>query len=510
MSFSLFQTMVGAAFYFLAFLGLVNFPKEVGYQLDEATNERMRQYAEEMQERMAQLLLEIEALEKQQSSMHMGALLLSAMQTWQFWAWLGVILLNILIVWLLFRDLLRRVNRREEESSSSDDDQQNNNRNRFEERDEGRIFAERIQWPVQHLQINCQVMMSIVGDLLYITQRSLSNTYFPVLHTPIGVGSAFEGWTPSEEYNIVYRIFIPITAPRGHSFHLELGNEEELPSKNSRIRVELECTCAREQSFGNVLCFLHQPEEELRRNRELNLLQTLCTGSYLDVHKTSFWFQQMMKAAWKFLPESARHHVAVLPSRRSCKLRVFDVFDKIRFVEFIFGVQQGDSDIFLSSEKTDAIFTPDTVWPQSCTVAEMKFFQYIKAHAPQDSYHLRCMQLCARIVVGNDFTTYVLKTVVMHLLNTIPLERWCRREFLQRMDDIMQYLHSCIVEKRLDHFWLGNEQMPEEFILPPDFQTSRPPNLFQHMAEDPNVHARALREFQELRDRLKRLLTFGN
>uniref|UniRef100_A0A8C3B7Y0 Mab-21-like HhH/H2TH-like domain-containing protein n=1 Tax=Cairina moschata TaxID=8855 RepID=A0A8C3B7Y0_CAIMO len=503
-------TMASAIFYFLAFLGLVEGPKGVGDELDEATNARMRQYAEEMQQRMAQLLLEIEALEKQQSSMHMGALLLSAMQTWQFWAWLGVILLYILNAWLLFRDLLGRENNREEESSSSDDDQQNNNRNRIEERDEGRIFAERIQWPVQHIQINCQVMMSMVGDLLYFIKRSLSNTYFPVLHPPIGVGSAFEGWTPLEDYNIVYRIFVPITAPRGHSFHLELGNEEELPSKNSRIRVELECTCAREQSFGNVLCFLHQPEEELRRNREPSLLQTLCTGSYLDVHKTSFWFQQMMKAAWKFLPESARHHIGVLPSRRSCKLRVFDAFDRIRFVELIFGVQQGDSDIFLSSENTDAIFTPDTVWPQSCRVAEMKFFRYIKAHAPQDSYHLRCMQLCARIVVGNDFTPYVLKTVVMHLLNTIPLESWCRREFLQRMDDIMEYLHCCIVEKRLDHFFLGNKEVPDEVTLHPDFLTSSPLNLFQHMAEDPNVHDRALREFQVLRNRLRRLLTFGN
>ncbi|XP_068539580.1 inositol 1,4,5-trisphosphate receptor-interacting protein-like 1 [Anas acuta] len=156
------------------------------------------------------------------------------------------------------------------------------------------------------------------------------------------------------------------------------------------------------------------------------------------------------------------------------------------------------------------IFTPDSEWPQSCTVAEMKFFQYIKAHAPQDSYHLRRMQLCARIVVGNDFTPYVLKTVVMHLLNTIPLERWCRREFLQHMDDIMQCLHCCIVEKRLDHFFLGNKEVPDEVTLHPDFLTSSPLNLFQHMAEDPNVHARALREFQELRDRLKRLLTFGN
>ncbi|XP_050567098.1 inositol 1,4,5-trisphosphate receptor-interacting protein-like 1 [Cygnus atratus] len=498
-----------ATFFVLTFLGLIQSPAEVSDELDDATNERMRQYAEELQERMMQLLFEIEEGEKEQSWAHMGALLLSALQNWQFWAYVGVALLYF---WSLCR-LLRHIPEYEsssEEESSSSDEQQNNERNRVEGRDEGRIFAERIQWPVQNIQVNCRVIQSMVGDLIHFTQRSLTNTFYPVLHSPIGVGSTFEGWSPRDNDTVVYHLLVPMTAPRGHSFHLELGNEEELPSRNSCIRVELECTCVREQDFGNMVCFLHQPEEELRRNAEPSLLQTLCTGSYLDVHKTSYWFQQSMKRAYKFLPESARSHIGVLPSRRSCRLRMIDIFDRTLFVEIMFGVQQDDSAVFLSSQKTEAIFTPDTTWPQSCAVAEMKFFQYIKAHAQQDSFHLRCMQLCARILVGNDFTTYMLKTVVMHLLTTIPLESWRRRDFLQRMDDIMQYLHCCIVEKRLDHFFFGNEGMPEEIILPPDFQTSRPPNLFQHMAQEPTVHARALREFQELRDRLTRLLTFGN
>uniref|UniRef100_A0A8B9BMP4 Mab-21-like HhH/H2TH-like domain-containing protein n=1 Tax=Anser brachyrhynchus TaxID=132585 RepID=A0A8B9BMP4_9AVES len=501
--------MVLATFFVLTFLGLIHSPAKVGYELDEATNEYMRQRTEELQERMMQLLLEIEAGEKEQSWAHMGAPHLPALQHWLFWAYGGVALLYFWNLWLLLRDIPEDESSSEEESSSSDE-QQNNERNPVEERDEGRIFAERIQWPVQSIQFNCQMIKVMVGDLLRFMRWSLMNTFYPVLHPPIGVGSAFEGWSPHDNNTIVYRLLVPMTAPRGHFFHLELGNEEELPSRNSCIRVELVCMCMREQNFGNMVCFLHQPEEELRRNPEPSLLQTLCTGSYLDVHKTFNWFQQLVKRAYKFFPESARRHIRVLPSRRSCRLRMIDVFNRTLFTEIMLGVRQGNSDIFLSSQKTEAIFTPDTIWPQSCAVAEMKFFRHIAANAQQDSFHLRCMQLCARILVGNDFTTYMLKTVVMHLLTTIPLESWHRRDFLQRMDDIMQYLHCCTVEKRLDHFFFGNEAMPRIIILPPDFQTSRPPNLFQHMAQEPTVHARALREFQELRDRLTRLLTFGN
>nr|XP_047922120.1 inositol 1,4,5-trisphosphate receptor-interacting protein-like 1 [Anser cygnoides] len=172
----------------------------------------------------------------------------------------------------------------------------------------------------------------------------------------------------------------------------------------------------------------------------------------------------------------------------------------------MFGVQQGDSDIFLSSENTEAIFTPDTIWPQSCAVAEMKFFRHIAANAQQDSFHLRCMQLCARILVGNDFTTYMLKTVVMHLLTIIPLESWRRRDFLQRMDDIMQYL-ALLYGREMPQPLLWQRDV---IVLPPAFQFSGPVNLFQHLKRNPYAKAEALQKFEVVRDRLKRLLIYGH
>eukprot|EP00075_Anas_platyrhynchos_P025662 XP_027314915.1 inositol 1,4,5-trisphosphate receptor-interacting protein-like 1 [Anas platyrhynchos] len=449
----------------------------------------------------------LRALEKQQSSMHMGALLLSAMQTWQFWASLGFILL---LIWLLF--WLRKKfevfdDSSDEESSSSDEDLEEPALN--DESNTSISIAESIQRQQVNLTNYCRLVEEMVRGFCRACDWVFKDTFSPVLQTPIGVGSAFEGWSPREG-DTVYRCLIPMTAPRGHSFHVEQNTKWNLPSKVSRIRVKLECTCWREQEFGNMLCFLHNPVEELRRNQEPSLLRTMCTRSYLDVRKVSSWFQQLAKLSWKSVPHSSSWLVKVLKTRRSCMLRLIDDTGSTVFVEMMFGVQQGDTDIFLSSDYSEAPVTPDTVWPQSCAVAEMKFFRNIAANAQQDSFHLGCMQLCARIALGSYFTSYMMKTVVMHLLNTIPLERWHRREFLQRMDDIMEYLCSCLRKKCLDHFWLGNEQMPEEFILPPDFQTSRPPNLFQHMAKDPDQYTQAHTDFHELQEQLMQMLNFGN
>ncbi|NXW38577.1 IPIL1 protein, partial [Phaetusa simplex] len=156
----------------------------------------------------------------------------------------------------------------------------------------------------------------------------------------------------------------------------------------------------------------------------------------------------------------------------------------------------------------EAIFTPSTIWAESYAVAEVKFFRHVARQAPHDTSHLKCLQLSAHTLVGTGFSTYTLKTIVMHLLNTIPLSSWRRREFLMRLQDIMWYLHGCLEEKRLDHFFFGNENMPEDIVLPLDIQTAKPINLFQYLVHDPTAHTKALREFSVLQDQLIRLVFY--
>ncbi|NXG02041.1 IPIL1 protein, partial [Sakesphorus luctuosus] len=366
------------------------------------------------------------------------------------------------------------------------------------ERDLAMIYKRRIQWSVHKLAHRRQVVEELLCDLLRVCRENFLNSPFPVLQPAIGVGSACEGWSPEEEEDVVYCMLVPLKPPSGHAFLLELDTIGEMPQKSMRVRVELVCTCSGEQLGNTTLCFLHHCKQELTGNQEPNILQTLCTGPYLDVQKIALWFQKFVTSAWKVVPQSHDYTMEVLPSIRSCKMKLKKGSRKPLLVEIVFGMQQGNSDIFLSSQPTEVLVPSSTTWLETYAVAEAKFFQHIARQAPRHSCYLKCLQLCARMLVGTGFSQYTLKTVVMHLLTLIPLPSWCRRDFLLRLDDVMKYLNCCLVEKHLNHFFFGNEGMPEEIILPPAFKMAKPLNLFQSLAQDPNAQAVALQEFNEL------------
>ncbi|KAM6444527.1 uncharacterized protein O9250_015583 [Rhynochetos jubatus] len=480
-----------------------NASSEVGEELDEATHKCMQQHAEQLGQEMTRLLHELE-----QSGFAWRALLFAPLQHWQFWTVAGVLLLLFGLCWWLRRRSYEPDRRRAEQSCSSNTQEEVEVHEVDSEDALGRSFAKRIPWPVQNLAYRSRVMEELAGDLLRVFHMYFSGSFFPVLQPVIRVGSTFEGWSPREE-DARYRLLLPLQPPRGHAFRLELGTAGEMPAKDSRVRVELECICRRPELVDDTLCFLHHPEEELRENQAPSLLHTLCTGSYLDAQKTARWFQDTVRSAWGVVPLSRLYKMNLLPSSRSCKMQLISTSGRSLFAEIIFGVQLGVSDIFLSSQPAEPGLIPSTRWPQSCVVAEAKFFRVVARQAPRDSFHLKCLQICARILEGTAFSTYTFKTAVMHLLTTTPLSDWRRRHFMLRLEDIMRYLDDCLKEKRLNHFFFGNEHVPEEIILPPAFPTAEPPNLFQHLAQDPAAHARAMTEFDELQNRLTSLLFYG-
>ncbi|NXA91591.1 IPIL1 protein, partial [Melanocharis versteri] len=331
----------------------------------------------------------------------------------------------------------------------------------------------------------------LMDKLTLIFGQGLSDSFYPVPQQAIGVGSAFEGWSPRAE-DVVYRVLVPLSPPPGHAFHPELDTAGT-PQRNFRVRVELLCTCTREQLGEEMLCFLHHPEEELRRNQDPSLLHTLCTGSYLDVEKTVHWFHRFVRVAWLLLPESRHWRLMLQPSSRSCKFQLSKDKESFR-VEMIFGVRQGDSDVFVGSQPA-AVGMLSTTWLETYAVAEAKFFRHISKQAPQDSWHCKCLQLLSRILLGVGFSSYALKTVVMHLLSTGPLTRWRRRDFRHRLMDILKYLHRSLETKQLHHFVMGNERFPTEISLPSDFRVAEPLNLFQHLASNPEAHTKAMQEY---------------
>lgn len=418
-----------------------------------------------------------------------GAVLWTALEQWLFWAIAGTLLL-LTLYQRLRKSTCEVENIRDSESEESEEENP-------ADMNMICIFSRRFQLSVPKLASGRRVVQELLTDLLQVSHDLFSDSSFLVLEPAIGVGSAYEGWSPQKE-DVVYCMFVPLKPPRGYVFHLEPDTMWEMPQICRRVRVELVCTCAGKQPDQKMLCFLHDSVEELKNNQAASLLHTLCTGLYLDGEKIALWFQTFVISAWSVLPQSRQYRMKVLPSCRSCKMKLMKASGRTLYVKMIFCVQLGNSDIFLSSQPTEAKYPPGTTWLESFAVAEAKFFRHVSMQAPPHSCHLKCLRLCARLLEGSDLPIYALKTTVMHLLTLIPLSEWQHRYLMMRVDDIMRYLRCCLEEKRLKHFFLGNEDMPEEISLPPAFQEAQPLNLFQHLAQDPAAQTKALKEFDKL------------
>ncbi|XP_059328582.1 inositol 1,4,5-trisphosphate receptor-interacting protein-like 1 [Ammospiza nelsoni] len=502
----LLQTMDTWVLWLLLLPSLVQYPQPVGNGLDEVTRLRMEVRAKLQEEEKIHLQREVEQLVLlKQGVLAWGDLLSSARQHWQLWALAGLLLL-LLALWYMWRKgSLRTEEQGEAHGGVNEEDDVGNQVQEFRDRADnfGRIIMERVQWPVQDLQGGCMWTRTLMEHFAIYFRRVLSNSFYPVLQGAIGVGSAFEGWSPREQ-DVVYQVLIPMTPPRGHSFHLELGTAWQRRLRNFHIRVQQECTCTSEQQGEHMLCFLHHPEEELRRHQDPSLLHTLCTGSYLDVEKTARWFYQLVRAIWPALLESHSWHLVLLPPRRSCQFKVTNGRESYR-IEVLFGLRQGNSDVFVSSQPRQA-HTSSTIWPESYAVAEMKFFRYIARQAPPDSLHLKCLQFFTRLQLGLGFSTYTIKTIVMHLLSILPASQWRRRHFVSRLMDISESLRTCVARRRLNHFIVGNQRLPEGIRLPPEVLMARSRNLFHDLVMDPVAHSQAMNQYMDLQHWFKRIL----
>ncbi|XP_075283270.1 inositol 1,4,5-trisphosphate receptor-interacting protein-like 1 [Opisthocomus hoazin] len=295
-----------AAMRFLSLLlqSIIQQPQMLGEELDEATRERMQQLAEYVSREMTRLLQDLEHRRqmqktpeqrgREQSSYAWGGLLHAALLQWQFWAIAGVLLLLLLfgLCWWLRKRCCKPGSSRKRDISRS-----------LEEEEDGedplhmdRFADEYTSWPLPNREKECEEVEELVNSLLLVCQI-LNNNFMPWLQVPVGFGGFQEDVCASGEDQFVYRLLVPLEPPTGHSFHLELGTEGEMPVRNSRLRVQLECTCTEDWQPGDMLCFLHHSEDLLASTHEARLLQTLCTGPYLDVQKTALWLQELMTAA---------------------------------------------------------------------------------------------------------------------------------------------------------------------------------------------------------------------
>ncbi|XP_072193461.1 uncharacterized protein [Excalfactoria chinensis] len=336
--------IMALAFFFALLVQRVAF---VGDELDAEMLECMRQREVFLQEQMTKILEEIERSRTDVQLWHFFA-----RQPWEIWV-LAVLLLFLLI------DFIQCIDTQEEKGIQRETEMQRKSDGEMWEPvyHEGsndvtyvsRFYYEFSIWPLKTRRHMCKMVEDLVDELLTICQILPQSYHMPQLQPAVGVGVGLEHTSP-EGNHIVYRMLVPLKAPPGHVFHLEHGPKARVGVRNSCLRVELKCTCIRELVMRDMLCFVHHPEDKLRKEQMPSLLQTLCRDSYLDMEKTAAWFQKLVTKAWLEMPLLPTVQVKLLPSNRFCKLKLTTASSRVIWIELMLGIQDKDLDTFLSFE----------------------------------------------------------------------------------------------------------------------------------------------------------------
>uniref|UniRef100_A0A674GN27 Inositol 1,4,5-trisphosphate receptor-interacting protein-like 1 n=1 Tax=Taeniopygia guttata TaxID=59729 RepID=A0A674GN27_TAEGU len=191
---------------------------------------------------------------------------------------------------------------------------------------------------------SAKVLQEVVDELLGVCRVLSRMNFVPELHPATGMDTSPAACSVQENSS-TYRTLVILRPPPGHSFSLE--STKWSPAR--RIRVVLECLCSGEKLRGHT-CFLHASGGQLLRDEEWYLMDTLCTGSYLDPKKVSRWVQRLVVSAWLLLPYSCHCQLTALSSGKSCRFRLSSTSGLHCIIEMALAVQQGSSGAYLSLE----------------------------------------------------------------------------------------------------------------------------------------------------------------
>ncbi|XP_023800854.1 inositol 1,4,5-trisphosphate receptor-interacting protein-like 1 isoform X2 [Cyanistes caeruleus] len=187
-------------------------------------------------------------------------------------------------------------------------------------------------------------LKELLDELLGVCRVLSRRNFMPELHLVAGTYSSCEVCSVQENSS-TYRPLVLLRPPPGHSFILE--STEHPPA--GRVRVALECLCCGERLLG-PRCFLHACGGQLPGDQEWYLLDTLCTGSYLDAEKVTRWVQMLVTSAWQLLPQSRHCRLTALPSGKGCSFQLSGTSGLRCSIEMALALEQGSSGAYLSLE----------------------------------------------------------------------------------------------------------------------------------------------------------------
>ncbi|XP_053306265.1 inositol 1,4,5-trisphosphate receptor-interacting protein [Spea bombifrons] len=469
---------------------------------DEALIQKLREYEENhktQQEQLEKLLSDQETPQE-------------ALAFWDIWSAMSMFLL--LLIEVLRQDFM---NRNSQDPGKEEDTFLSGNMLKGVSIPEKTILAafydQCIKVTTHEAARTREFVEGFVDDLLEAL-RSLCNRDADMeVEDSVCVGSTYENWRVNKPLEC--DLIVPFAPPEPFQFECRpwVIDQSITPHKQGygTIRVcrpddkEAGCVCGKTKLGEDLLCLVHSQNIKKNDNEDMNLLCSK-NSNYLAKDQVMMWFQTSLTKAWSKISHKYEFDLNFRNLNIPGALRVKFRSGKVISFNITPVVQYEDSDLYLVSHFPSAPEPQDNIyWDISFAVYEKRFLKEVAKHLPDNSCHLSCLQIMTflyskqcSISGQTGLTTYHLKTVLLHLLLVRPSSEWDRSHLDSRLKDMLRSLEKCLLEKKLNHFMVGNPDLPESVKLPEVFRLAEPFNLFRPFVLNRDLYQNTLATFYEM------------
>ncbi|KAJ8248134.1 hypothetical protein GJAV_G00238710 [Gymnothorax javanicus] len=373
-----------------------------------------------------------------------------------------------------------------------------------------------IRASVQEGRRTCEFVEGFADDLLEALRSSSDRDSEMELEDCLGVGSTFEGWRVDKP--LTCDLIVPFTPPEAYAFTFCLWcgpNPGDFPPDMQgcgRIKVGearmdgSDCLCGTARLGEDMLCLLHRKGDRPKPTDGSDDLLCFKNSPYLDKDQVMKWFQISVTKAWGRISHKYEFELTFRNLDAPGALKVRFRSGRVIVLNITPVVQFENTDAyFVSHFPSEDGSCSDTYWSLSFAVYEKKLLRHLAKNLPENSCHLRCLQIMSFLhkkqegLTGKSaLTNYHLKTAVLHLVLRTRSSAWQPENLEPRLHDLLSFLEKSLQEKRLCHVLVGNPKVPKEIGIPAVFRSAESVNLFRPLVLQRQLYSRTVEHFQEM------------
>ncbi|XP_053548751.1 inositol 1,4,5-trisphosphate receptor-interacting protein [Bombina bombina] len=376
------------------------------------------------------------------------------------------------------------------------------------------IFSDQYIRVATHDATRTREFVEGFADDLLEALRSLCNRDADMeVEESVCVGSMYENWRVNKP--LTCDLIVPFAPPEPFQFKCHLWVTDHLiPPGYGKIRVvgpddeSVGCVCDKTKLGEDMLCLLHNPANKKEVSSDINLLCSKNTN-YLDVDQVMKWFQTSVTKAWSKISHKYEFDLSFSHLDSPGALRVKFKSGKVINFNISPVVQFEDLDLYFISHFPTCVVPhvspSNNHWILSFAVYERRFLKEVAKNLPDSSCHLSCLQIMTflhskqcQITGQSGLTSYHLKTVLLHLLLARTFSDWDHLMLEERLQDMFKSLEKCLMEKKLDHFMIGNPRLPHSVSIPENIRFAEPLNLFRSFVLNRDLYQKTLSMFYEM------------